>query len=101
MVALVDDEDIDRLNQFNWTVTLSCKRYLYVTTKIENGERKELVSLQQFILNKEIGDSPFNKYLKEYFQNRDIKEFDRNNVAYRQKLAKKQKYKCPLCSRSI
>lgn len=45
--------------------------------------------------------SPFNKYLKEYFQNRDIKEFDRNNVAYRQKLAKKQKYKCPLCSKSI
>jgi RNA-directed DNA polymerase len=45
--------------------------------------------------------SPFNKNLKEYFENRDIKEFDRNNVAYRQKLAKKQKYKCPLCSKSI
>ena len=45
--------------------------------------------------------SPFNKNLKDYFKNRDIKEFDRNNVAYRQKLAKKQKYKCSLCSKSI
>jgi RNA-directed DNA polymerase len=45
--------------------------------------------------------SPFNKELKEYFKKRDIKEFDRNNVAYRQKLAKKQNYKCPLCSHSI
>jgi len=33
--------------------------------------------------------SPFNKELKEYFKKRDIKEFDRNNVAYRQKLTKK------------
>ncbi|WP_222439469.1 group II intron maturase-specific domain-containing protein, partial [Sporosarcina sp. BP05] len=45
--------------------------------------------------------SPFNKSLKSYFEKRDIKEFDRNNVAYRQKLAKKQKYKCSLCSKSI
>lgn len=45
--------------------------------------------------------SPFNTELKEYFEKRDIKEFDKNNVAYRQKLAKKQKYKCPLCSHSI
>jgi RNA-directed DNA polymerase len=45
--------------------------------------------------------SPFNKNLKGYFEKRDIKEFDKNNVAYRQKLAKKQKYKCPLCSHSI
>jgi RNA-directed DNA polymerase len=45
--------------------------------------------------------SPFNAELKEYFEKRNIKEFDRNNVAYRQKLAKKQKYKCSLCSHSI
>ncbi|TWE01936.1 RNA-directed DNA polymerase [Neobacillus bataviensis] len=45
--------------------------------------------------------SPFNKYLKGYFEKRDIKEFDKNNVAYRQKLAKKQKYKCSLCTHSI
>ena len=45
--------------------------------------------------------SPFNKELKEYFRKRDIKEFDRNNVTYRRKLAKKQKYICPLCGMSL
>ncbi|MGD6968998.1 group II intron reverse transcriptase/maturase [Rossellomorea vietnamensis] len=45
--------------------------------------------------------SPFNKNLKDYFEKRDIKEFDRNNVAYRQKLAKKRNYKCSLCDKSI
>lgn len=45
--------------------------------------------------------SPFDGELKEYFEKRDIKEFDRNNVMYRQKLAKMQKYICPLCSHSI
>lgn len=46
-------------------------------------------------------NSPYNKVLAEYFNKRDIKEFDRNNVSYRQKLAKKQNYKCPICNRSI
>ena len=45
--------------------------------------------------------SPYNKELKEYFNKRNKKEFDKNNVAYRQKLAKKQGYKCPLCGMSI
>lgn len=45
--------------------------------------------------------SPFNKDLKKYYETRDRKEFDRNNVTYRQKLAKKQKYKCPICGKSI
>ncbi len=33
-------------------------------------------------------NSPFNKNLKDYFEKRDVKEFDRNNIAYKQKLAK-------------
>lgn len=45
--------------------------------------------------------SPFNRELIGYFEKRDIKEFNRNNVAYRKKLAKKQKHKCPLCTHSI
>ena len=45
--------------------------------------------------------STYNKELQDYFEKRNIKEFDRNNVAYRQKLAKKQKYKCPMCKKSI
>jgi len=42
-------------------------------------------------------NSPYNKNVMEYFRIRDIKEFIRNNVSYRQKLAKKQNYKCPIC----
>ncbi|OON94207.1 MAG: hypothetical protein ATN31_04110 [Candidatus Epulonipiscioides saccharophilum] len=45
--------------------------------------------------------SPFNKELEEYFTKRNIKEFDKNNVAYRQKLAKKQRYTCSMCGKSI
>ncbi|AOY77259.1 group II intron reverse transcriptase/maturase [Clostridium formicaceticum] len=45
--------------------------------------------------------SLYNRELKEYFYKRDIKEFHKNNVAYRKKLAKKQEYKCPLCGMSI
>ena len=35
------------------------------------------------------------------FTRRDIKEFENDNVASRQKLAKKQNYVCPICKRSI
>jgi RNA-directed DNA polymerase len=45
--------------------------------------------------------SPFDSSLKEYFEMRDNVEFDSINVGTRQKLAKKQSYKCPLCGRSI
>ena len=45
--------------------------------------------------------SPFDSNLKEHYHRRSIKEFDCNNVAYRQKLAKKQKYVCPMCKMSI
>lgn len=45
--------------------------------------------------------SSYDKELKDYFNKRNIKEFDRHNVAYRQKLARKQQYKCPFCKQSI
>lgn len=45
--------------------------------------------------------TPFDSALTEYFRKRDIKEFENNNVSSRQKLAKKQKYVCPICRRSI
>ena len=45
--------------------------------------------------------SPYDKELQEYFKQRSIKEFERNTVASRQKLAKKQKYVCPFCGMSI
>lgn len=46
-------------------------------------------------------NSPFDKNLKGYFERRNIKQFERNNMALRQKLAKKQNYRCPLCGKSI
>ena len=45
--------------------------------------------------------SPFDARLKEYFEKRDIKQFERDNTELRQKLAKQQKFKCPLCGNSI
>lgn len=45
--------------------------------------------------------SPYDKKLKDYFNKRNIKEFDRNNVPYRQKLAKKQHYLCPSFYKSL
>jgi len=46
-------------------------------------------------------NTPFDETLKDYYEKRDIKDFIGENVAYRQKLANHQKYKCPLCGESI
>ena len=45
--------------------------------------------------------SPFDAKLKKYFEQRSIKHFIAANVDSKQKLAKQQKYKCPLCGHSI
>jgi RNA-directed DNA polymerase len=45
--------------------------------------------------------SPDNPALKQYFENRDEKEFNGNNVLHRQKIAKSQKYKCRVCGQSL
>jgi len=46
-------------------------------------------------------NSPDNPELKQYFELRDQKEFTANNVLYRQKIAKAQKYKCRVCGQSL
>lgn len=46
-------------------------------------------------------NSPFDKELEEYYKKRDIKQFNANNIMSRQKLAKKQRYLCPLCGQFI
>nr|WP_255286982.1 group II intron maturase-specific domain-containing protein [Bacillus toyonensis] len=46
-------------------------------------------------------NTPFNKELTGYYELRDTKLFDKNNVLSRQRLAKMQKHKCPLCGTSI
>lgn len=46
-------------------------------------------------------NSPFDASLKEYFEQRDRKEFDKENTLAKQKLAKKSKYKCRVCRESL
>ena len=46
-------------------------------------------------------NSPDDASLKEYFQKRDAKEFIRDNVMSRRKLAKQSNYKCRVCKQSL
>ncbi|MED2737083.1 group II intron reverse transcriptase/maturase [Bacillus toyonensis] len=46
-------------------------------------------------------NSPFDSSLDEYFEKRAIKGFESNSIASRQKLAKVQRHKCPLCSTNL
>jgi len=46
-------------------------------------------------------NSPDNPELKQYFEQRDEKEFNANNISSKQKLAKAQNYKCRVCSQSL
>ncbi|WP_429087883.1 HNH endonuclease [Brassicibacter mesophilus] len=58
------------------------------------------ISIIRHVLIK-IRATPYDACLKEYFERRDEKEFDRNCIKINQKLAKMQKYKCPICKMSI
>jgi RNA-directed DNA polymerase len=46
-------------------------------------------------------NSPDNATLKEYFEDRDKKDFIRDNVLSRRKLAKRSSYKCRVCKQSL
>lgn len=46
-------------------------------------------------------NSPDNSELIPYFAERDKKDFDNNNTLTRIKIAKKQKYICPICKESL
>ena len=46
-------------------------------------------------------NTPYNKELSTYYHSRNIKMFEKDTIASRQKLAKKQKHKCPLCRTSL
>jgi RNA-directed DNA polymerase len=46
-------------------------------------------------------NSPDNPKLKQYFEQRDEKEFKKNNILHKQKIAKFQKYKCRICGQSL
>lgn len=73
-----------------------------LTSQVENYQMRKMTWIPIVRHQKIIGHySPFDKRLKEYFLERDIKQFEGNCVASYQKMAKKQKYKCPLCGNSI
>jgi RNA-directed DNA polymerase len=46
-------------------------------------------------------NSPDDASLKEYFEERDKKEFIRDNILSRRKLAKQSNYKCRVCNQSL
>ncbi|UZQ52640.1 reverse transcriptase domain-containing protein [Clostridium kluyveri] len=46
-------------------------------------------------------NSPDDPSLKEYFNKRDEKEFNRFNILSKRKLAKKSKYKCRICNQPL
>ena len=46
-------------------------------------------------------NSPDDSSLKEYFEERDSKEFIRDNILSRRKLAKRNSYKCRVCKQSL
>lgn len=46
-------------------------------------------------------NSPYDASLREYFEKRDKKEFIRDNVLSRRKLAKQSNYKCRVCNQSL
>jgi RNA-directed DNA polymerase len=46
-------------------------------------------------------NSPFDSDMEDYYLKRSIKVFERESVESRQKMAKTQKYQCPLCGSSI
>lgn len=75
----------------------------WILTDPISGNQLTLFSWKSIVRHEPIKfkSSPFDKNLKRYFDRRDIREFERDNVALRQKLAKKQNYKCPLCGYSI
>jgi len=67
----------------------------WILTDPDTGNQLKRMSWTPIIRHVKIKHdySPFDKDLKEYFEKRDIKEFNLNSVAYRQKLAKTQKHK--------
>ena len=72
------------------------------TDPVTNNQVKKMAwtKIRRYVLIKH-NSSPYDKNLEGYYKQRDIKEFDRNNVSHKQKLAKKQNYVCPICKRSI
>ena len=70
-----------------------------------NNERTQLIRMSWIpIVRHEVitfRNSPDDSSLKVYFEKRDEKEFIRDNVLSRRKLAKQSNYKCRVCDQSL
>jgi RNA-directed DNA polymerase len=80
------------ISKDNWILTDPSGKYQLFKMVWTPTEPHEMVKLN---------NSPFNKDLSDYYAKRDIKFFNKDSNASRQKLAKQQKHTCPLCGTSI
>lgn len=85
-------KDIYGVSKDKWLLTDPKGKYQIRKMAWTEIKRHELIKYK---------NTPFDSTLKEYYKKRDIKEFERNSVEFFHKLAKKQKYKCPLCGMSV
>mgnify|MGYP001602757070 FL=1 len=53
-VALVDDEDFERLNQYKWKAILSCSKWYAIRSFRVNGEQKTIL-MHREIMNAQAG----------------------------------------------
>lgn len=95
-------------DEFNW----NCLNWFHINRYVETmqqriyraeilGNKRKVRDLQRILVHSKHCASPYNVELKEYFEERHKREFRRNTVGSRQKLAHIQKYLCPLCKQSI
>lgn len=85
-------EDIHGQSKDKWLLTEPNKKYQLIRMAWTTIVRHMPVAYK---------NTPYDKELKEYYHARDVKMFEKDTVASRQKLAKKQKHKCPLCRTSL
>lgn len=81
---------------------ISKDKWILTDPKYNNNQITKLswIPIEKHVMVK-FDNSPDNPALKQYFEQRDEKEFNVNNVLRRQKIAKTQKYKCRVCKQSL
>lgn len=84
--------DIHGQSKDNWLLTDTHGKYQIIRMAWTPIVRHTMIKYK---------NSPYDSTLKEYYIQRDIKLFEKDNIASRQKIAKSQKHICPLCVTSL
>ncbi|MFE3892566.1 group II intron reverse transcriptase/maturase [Priestia sp. YIM B13446] len=84
--------DIHGQSGDKWLLTDPNKKYQIIRMSWTPIIRHQLIKYR---------NSPFDSNLTDYYQKRDLKLFEKDTITSRQKLAKKQKHKCPICQCSL